>query len=66
MAFTSGGFVSSAAGWVLGVDDERVIDLSMALRNTSLTEVRWNGRRRRLVSFNTLPHLPDPRAATSV
>ena len=66
VAFTSGGFVSSAVGWLLGVDEERVIDLSLVLSNTALTEVGWSARRRRLVSFNALPHLTDPKAVTTV
>lgn len=66
VAFTSGGLVSSATGWLLGLDDDRVIDLSLVLRNTSLTEVAWSSQRRSLVSFNSLPHLPDPSAATGV
>jgi broad specificity phosphatase PhoE len=66
VAFTSGGLVSSAAGWLLGLDEERVIELSAVLRNTGLSEVRYSGNRRTLVSFNALPHLPDPRAATAV
>jgi broad specificity phosphatase PhoE len=66
VAFTSGGLVSSATGWLLGLDDDRVIDLSLVLRNTGLTEVGWSGRRRRLVSFNALPHLPAPDGATVV
>jgi hypothetical protein len=36
------------------------------LRNTALSEVRHSGARRTLVSFNALPHLPDPKAATAV
>ncbi len=66
VAFTSGGLVSSAAGWLLGLDAERVIELSAVLRNTALSEVRYSGRRRTLVSFNALPHLPDPAAVTAV
>jgi broad specificity phosphatase PhoE len=66
VAFTSGGLVSSAIGSLLGLDDDRVIDLSLVLRNTGLTEVGWSGRRRRLVSFNALPHLPGPDGATVV
>lgn len=66
VAFTSGGLVSSATGWLLGLDATRVIDLSANLRNTALTEVRWSARRRSLVSFNGLPHLPDPKAVTAV
>jgi broad specificity phosphatase PhoE len=66
VAFTSGGLVSSATGWLLGLDDEKVIDLSIVLRNTALTEVAWSSERRSLLSFNSLPHLPDPSAATAV
>jgi broad specificity phosphatase PhoE len=66
VAFTSGGLVSSAAGWLLGLDEERVIELSAVLRNTALSEVRYSGTRRTLVSFNALPHLPDPKASTAV
>jgi broad specificity phosphatase PhoE len=66
VAFTSGGLVSSAAGWLLGLDEDRIIDLSAVLRNTALTEVRHSGKRRGLVSFNALPHLPDPANSTAV
>ena len=66
VAFTSGGLVSSAAGWLLGLDEERVIELSAVLRNTALSEVRFSGQRRSLVSFNALPHLPDPSSSTAV
>jgi broad specificity phosphatase PhoE len=65
-AFTSGGLVSSATGWVLGLDDDRVLELSAVVKNTALTELRHSGRKRSLVTFNALPHLPDPRAVTGV
>lgn len=65
-AFTSGGFVCSATGWLLGLDEGRVIDLSVVCRNTSLTDVTFSGRRRSLVTFNALPHLADPKYATAV
>ena len=66
VAFTSGGLVCAATGWLLGLDSDRVIDLSTVLRNSALTEVAYSGRRRTLVSFNSLPHLPDARLATAV
>ena len=66
VAFTSGGAVSSMAGWLLGLDEDRVIDLSAVLRNTGLSEVHYSGRRRGLLSFNALPHLPDPSTVTAV
>jgi broad specificity phosphatase PhoE len=65
-AITSGGFVSAATGWLLGLDEDRVIDLSLVVRNTSLTEASFSGRRRNLVSFNALPHLVDPKYLTVV
>jgi len=65
-AFTSGGLVSSATGWVLGLDDDRVLELSAAVRNTALTELRHSDRKRSLLTFNSLPHLPDPRTVTGV
>lgn len=65
-AFTSGGFVCAAIGWILGIDEDRVLDLAIALRNTGLTEVAYTGRRRNLVSFNGLPHLADPKHLTAV
>lgn len=65
-AFTSGGFVCASVGWLLGLDEDRVIDLSLVLRNTALTEVSFSARRRNLVTFNALPHLADPRYSTAV
>ena len=66
VAFTSGGLVSSAVGWLLGLDERRVLELSAVLRNTAMTEVQWSGSRRRLVYFNAVPHLPGPGSATAV
>jgi broad specificity phosphatase PhoE len=65
-AFTSGGTVCAATGWLLALDDDRVLDLALVLRNTALTEVSFSARRRNLVSFNGLPHLADPKFATAV
>ena len=66
LAFTSGGLVSAALGALLGLDAERVIDLSLVLRNTAITELSQSGARRRLISFNAIPHLADPEAVTAV
>ena len=66
VAFTSGGLVCAATGWLLGLDAERILDLSTVLRNSALTEIVYSGRRRSLVSFNALPHLPDARLVTAV
>lgn len=66
VAFTSGGFVSSATGWLLDLSDARIIELSAVVSNTALTEVRHWGARRTLVTFNALPHLPDGREITAI
>jgi broad specificity phosphatase PhoE len=65
-AFTSGGLVCAVTGWLLSLDDDRIVDLSLVLRNTALTEVSYSARRRSLFSFNGLPHLADPRFATAL
>ena len=56
----------SATGWLLGLTDERVIELSAVVNNTALTEVRHWGTRRTLVSFNALPHLPGGHEVTAI
>jgi broad specificity phosphatase PhoE len=65
LAFTSGGLVSAALGALLGLESERVIDLSLVLRNTAITELSQSGNRRRLISFNGVPHL-DPATVSAV
>ena len=66
VAFTSGGVVSAAAGWILGLDADHTMDLHTVVRNASLTEVGFTGRRRRLVAFNGIPHLLTPELATLI
>jgi broad specificity phosphatase PhoE len=66
VAFTSAGWVSSAIGWLLGLDDTRIIELSSVLRNTSLSELHHSARRRMMVSFNTVPHITDPTSITTM
>ncbi|MBK7974598.1 MAG: histidine phosphatase family protein [Deltaproteobacteria bacterium] len=63
-AFTSGGAVSVAAGFALGIGDERVIELSWLVRNTSITELAFSTRRVTLAAFNSTPHLVDPATVT--
>jgi len=55
LVFSSGGFVCMALGTVLGIDNQRVLDLSMLLRNCALTEFLATGERVSLMSFNVLP-----------
>lgn len=66
VAFTSGGFVAMAVGELLRLEDEQVFDLSLDIRNTSLTELRLSPARRSLLSYNAIPHLADESRATLV
>ena len=66
VAITSGGFVAMAVGELLGLDDGQVFELSLDIRNSSLTELRLSASRRSLLSFNAVPHLGDPARATLV
>ncbi len=66
VAFTSGGVVSAATGWILGLDADRTIDLHTVIRNASATEVGFAGRRRRLIDFNAIPHLRAPELTTLI
>ncbi len=66
VAFTSGGAIAAMVGAVLGLDDRRVLDLSWALHNGSLTTIVFSPQGLALESFNATPHLDDPRLVTSV
>ena len=43
-----------------------LIAAAFAVSNASLTEIRFSGRRRGLVRFNTVPHLWDGVPVTAV
>jgi broad specificity phosphatase PhoE len=66
VAFTSGGAIAAMVGEVLELDDRRVLDLSWALHNGSLTTLVFSSQGIGLESFNATPHLDDPRLVTSV
>ncbi|MFT7581551.1 MAG: broad specificity phosphatase PhoE [Myxococcota bacterium] len=63
VAFTSGGVVAAAVGWVLGLDHEKTLELSWVVRNSAVTELRHrfiDGQREVSVFvFNATPHLPS-------
>lgn len=59
VAFTSGGAMAAAVCDALGVDDARAMDLSFAIRNAALCELRYSGARVSLSVFNATPHLDD-------
>ena len=67
LVITSAGAVASAVGEVLGVrDDEKVLDLSWAAYNASMTELAFGSGRWGLRTFNATPHLKEPRLVTRV
>ena len=65
-AFTSGGFVSAGIGHLLDLADSKVVEISFVVRNCSVAEIRFSGRRRTLVSFNFVPDSLGGKAATFV
>lgn len=65
-AFTSAGVVAAAVGEVLGIADEKVIELSWALHNGSVSELAFSEGAWGLRTFNATPHLTDPKLVTSV
>jgi broad specificity phosphatase PhoE len=56
-AFSSGGLICALAGELLSLPGEKVIELSLVLRNSAVCEVLHSRQRRSLVSFNAVPHL---------
>lgn len=67
LVITSAGAVASAVAEVLGVrDDEKVLDLSWAAYNASVTEIALGSERSSLRTFNATPHLREARLVTRV
>jgi broad specificity phosphatase PhoE len=65
-AFTSGGAMAAAVCDALGIDDGRAMDLSFAIRNAAVCELRYSGERASLSVFNATPHLDDDALLTMV
>ena len=67
LVFTSAGAVASAAALALALGDEqRVLDLSWALYNGSVSELEFREDRWGLRTFNGTAHLSDERLLTAV
>ena len=66
--FTSGGPSAAFAGYALGLDDLRTMELSWSISNASYTELLASKtdeeERFTLLSFNAVPHLGDPELLT--
>ncbi len=67
VAFSSGGFIATAAGIAVETAMNPTLQLMATLENTSLTELRWSRSRAkfRLVRLNDVGHLP-PDARTTI
>ncbi len=57
---SSGGAISRCAQAALDLDDARMIELNMALRNTGISDFHRGAERWRMLSWNELPHLAAP------
>ncbi len=55
--YTSGGLIASILGIVLGLKDDKVVDINWQIRNTSITELKLSAGRLHLREFNSTPHL---------
>ena len=62
--FTSGGVIGLAVQTVLGSSDNKALEINWRVKNCSLTEIIFGRDRYSLDSFNTIPHLDDPRLRT--
>jgi len=60
LVVTSGGAISRCAQAALDIDDARMIELNMALRNTGISDFHRGAERWRMLSWNELPHLAAP------
>ena len=63
---TSGGPVGCTVAWILGLDDQKALELAWVVQNATLTEVLFSGGRMSLKSFNVQPRMRVPEFATYV
>jgi len=64
VAFTSGGPIAAATGWVTGRGDEETLELSWKVRNAAFAEFILSAPVPSLGAFNAVPHLTDPEVLT--
>jgi len=57
LAVSSGGAMAALLGGRLGIPAERMVDLNMQIRNSSVSQFFLNRERFLLASWNALPHL---------
>ncbi len=54
---SSGGPISTAIGYVLGVPHTARVALNLQIRNSSVSEIQFSNKNQTLHTYNTLPHL---------
>ena len=60
LVVTSGGVISLFAQRALGFDDNSIVAMNLALKNTALSEFRVTENSWQLQSFNAMPHYSQP------
>jgi broad specificity phosphatase PhoE len=60
LVVSSGGPIATAVADVLGAPKATAIELNLRIRNSAVTEFVFTRKRHALLSFNALPHLPQP------
>jgi len=60
LVVTSGGVISLFAQRALGFDDNSIVAMNLALKNTALNEFRVTENSWQLQSFNAMPHYVQP------
>ncbi|OJJ18340.1 hypothetical protein BKI52_26340 [marine bacterium AO1-C] len=63
---SSGGTIGVLTGILLGISDEKMMELNWQVINTSITEFQYNKGQFFLKSFNGLPHLTEKKLITYV
>jgi len=60
LVVSSGGPIATTVGQVLGTPPESTIELNFHIRNSAVSELTYNPKGHRLISYNTLYHLDTP------
>jgi len=63
-AFTSAGTVAAASGKALGVEDEKILEMSWIIRNATYTDFIFDQERFSLRTFNASPFIHHPEYLT--
>lgn len=64
IAFTSGGSIAGIVQCALALSNEKTIEMSWMVKNSSITELAFNADKFTLSAFNAIPHLQSERLIT--